>query len=131
MRPTQSLGFATKLLALGFTLVAFNAATRAQTPTRATLAGQYACAEARVGGKAVPCKAAPLSLKTDGRFELQGREGEYLINGKWVELDGVAIKSRASIEPGHKIVFRFYTRKGLCEIIYERRLAELGKTHLG
>lgn len=125
------LGVTTKALALGGMFFAYASVASAQTPTRATLAGQYACAEARVAGKAVPCKAAPLSLKTDGKFELQGREGEYLINGKWVELDGAVIKSRASIEPGHKIVFRFYTRKGLCEIIYERRLAELGQTHLG
>jgi hypothetical protein len=131
MRQTQCLGFATKALSIAFIVFAYGSNSTAQTPTRATLAGQYACAEARVKGKPVPCKAAPLSLKTDGKFELQGREGEYLINGKWVELDGVATKSRASIEPGHKIVFRFYTRKGLCEIIYERRLAELGQTHLG
>jgi hypothetical protein len=131
MRRTQSLGFVTKALVLAGTLFTYGSAVCAQTPTRATLAGQYACTEARVGGKSVPCKASPLSLKTDGHFELQGREGEYLINGKWVELDSVAIKSRASIEPGHKIVFRFYNRKVLCEIIYERRLAELGQTHLG
>ena len=131
MRQMQWLEFATKAFAVAGMLCMYGSAARAQTPTRAMLAGQYACAEARMRGKSVPCKAAPLSLKTDGKFELQGREGEYLINGKWVELDGAAVKSRASIEPGHKIVFRFYTRKGLCEIIYERRLAELGQTRLG
>jgi hypothetical protein len=131
MRLTQCLPSTTKVVVVGGMLLVCAFAASAQTPTRATLAGQYACTEARVRGKSVPCKAAPLSLKTDGKFELQGREGEYLINGKWVELDGAAVKSRASIEPGHKIVFRFYTRKGLCEIIYERRLAELGQTRLG
>jgi len=129
MHPAQSLTAVAATFALA--LLAFSATLHAQTPTRDSLAGQYACAEARVAGKPFPCKASPLSLKTDGHFELQGRQGEYLINGKWVELDGVALKSRARIEPGHKIVFRFYTRKGLCEIIYERRQAELGKTHLG
>ena len=79
----------------------------------------------------MPCKAAPLSLKTDGHFELQGREGEYLVNGSWVVLNGTILKSRAKIEAGHKIVFRFYNKKGLCEMIYERRVAELGKTNLG
>lgn len=112
-------------------VLALTAIARAQAPTRATLAGEYACAEARVAGKSLPCKATPLSLRTDGHFELAGREGQYLINGKWVELDGAALKSRASIEAGHKIVFRFQTRKGLCELVYERRLAELGKTRLG
>ena len=94
------------------------------------VAGQYACVEARVAGKSVPCKAATLSLKTDGKFELQGREGEYLVSGNWVELDGKVLKSRAKIEDGHRIVFRFYNKKGLCEMIYERRIVDLGKTHL-
>lgn len=95
------------------------------------VAGEYVCTEAHVAGKTVPCKAAPLNLKSDGRFELQGREGEYLVNGNWVELDGTVLKSRAKIEAGHKIVFRFYNKKGLCEMIYERRVAELGTTELG
>jgi hypothetical protein len=94
------------------------------------VAGEYVCSEAHVAGKTVPCKAAPLSLKTDGKFELQGREGEYLVNGNWVELDGAVLKSRAKIEAGYKIVFRFYNKKGLCEMIYERRIAELGKSKL-
>jgi hypothetical protein len=97
----------------------------------AQVAGEYECTQALVAGKTVPCKAAPLSLKTDGHFELQGREGQYLVNGSWVVLNGTVLKSRAKIEAGHKIVFRFYNKKGLCEMIYERRVAELGKTNLG
>ncbi len=93
--------------------------------------GEYECTEAKVAGKSVPCKATQLSLKSDGRFELQGREGQYLVTGSWVELTGTILKSRAKIEAGHKIVFRFYNKKGLCEMIYERRVAELGKTKLG
>jgi hypothetical protein len=93
--------------------------------------GEYECTEAKVAGKSEPCKAAQLSLKSDGRFELQGREGVYLVTGSWVELTGTILKSRAKIEAGHKIVFRFYNKKGLCEMIYERRVAELGKTKLG
>jgi len=95
------------------------------------VAGQYVCSEARVAGKAVTCKAPPLSLKTDGKFELQGREGEYLVSGNWVELNGTVLKSRAKREAGHKIVFRFTNSKGACEMIYERRVAEMGKTKLG
>jgi len=94
------------------------------------VAGEYVCTEAHVAGKTVPCKAAPLNLKSDGKFELQGREGEYLVNGNWVELNGAVLKSRAKIEAGYKIVFRFYNKKGLCEMIYERRVAELGKTQI-
>jgi hypothetical protein len=97
----------------------------------ADVTGEYECTEAKVAGKTVPCKAAQLSLKSDGRFELQGREGQYLVTGSWVELTGTILKSRAKIEAGHKIVFRFYNKHGLCEMIYERRVAELGKTKLG
>lgn len=103
---------------------------RAKTQT-AHVAGEYVCIEAHVAGKTVPCKAATLNLKTDGKFELQGREGEYLVSGNWVELNGAVLKSRAKIEAGYKIVFRFYNKKGLCEMIFERRVAELGKTNLG
>jgi len=101
---------------------------RAQT---ADVAGEYVCTEAHVAGKSVKCTAPPLSLKGDGKFELQGREGEYLVNGHWVELNGEVLKSRAKIEAGHKIVFRFTNKKGACEMIFERRIAELGKTKLG
>jgi len=95
------------------------------------VAGQYVCSEAKVAGKPVPCTAPPLSLKSDGRFELQGREGDYLVSGNWVELNGTVLKSRAKREAGHKIVFRFTNSKGACEMIYERRVAEMGKTKLG
>lgn len=95
------------------------------------VAGEYVCAEARVAGKTVPCTAAPLNLKSDGKFELQGREGEYLVSGQTLELKGSVLKSRAKIEAGHKIVFRFYNKHGMCEMIYERRVVELGSTQLG
>ena len=95
------------------------------------VSGRYQCAEAKVRGKVVPCTAAPLALKNDGKFELRGWEGSYLVNGQWVELSDSAVKSRARIAPGHKIVFRYRGKHGWCEMTYERRLAELGKTSLG
>jgi hypothetical protein len=94
------------------------------------IAGEYACVEAHVAGKPVVCTAAPLNLTRDGKFELEGREGEYLVKGTWVELKGTVLKSRARIEAGHKIVFRFYNKWGLCEMVFERRVAELGNTNL-
>ncbi len=94
------------------------------------VSGRYECSQAKVAGKRVPCAAAPLTLKNDGKFELRGSEGSYLVNGQWVELTDSVVKSRAKIEPGHKIVFRYHGKHGWCEMIYERRLAELGKTSL-
>jgi hypothetical protein len=94
------------------------------------VSGRYQCAEAKVRGKVVPCTAAPLTLKNDGKFELRGWEGSYLVNGQWVELSDSAVRSRAKIVPGHKIVFRYRGKHGWCEMTYERRVAELGKTSL-
>jgi hypothetical protein len=94
------------------------------------VSGRYQCAQAKVHGKVVPCTAAPLTLKNDGKFELRGWEGSYLVNGQWVELSDSLVRSRAKIEPGHKIVFRYRGKHGWCEMTYERRVAELGKTSL-
>jgi hypothetical protein len=96
-----------------------------------TVSGRYQWAEAHVAGKTVPCSSAPLTLKTDGRFELRGWEGNYLVMGEWVELSDQVVRSRAKMEPGHKIVFRYRGKHGWCEMVYERRVAELGKTSLG
>jgi hypothetical protein len=95
------------------------------------VSGRYQCATAKVEGKVVPCNAAPLTLKNDGKFELRGWEGSYLVTGEWVELSDTIVRSRAKIEPGHKIVFRYHGKHGWCEMVYERRVAELGKTSLG
>jgi hypothetical protein len=103
------------------------ASTTAQT---VDVSGRYQCAEAKVRGKVIPCTAAPLILKNDGKFELRGWEGSYLVDGQWVELSDSAVRSRAKIEPGHKIVFRYRGKHGWCEMIYERRVADLGKTSL-
>jgi hypothetical protein len=94
------------------------------------VSGRYQCAQAKMHGKVIPCNAAPLILKNDGRFELRGWEGSYLVNGEWVELSDSLIKAKAKIEPGHKIVLRYYGKHGLVEMTYERRVAELGKTAL-
>jgi hypothetical protein len=96
----------------------------------ADLSGRYQCAQAKMHGKVIPCNAAPLILKNDGRFELRGWEGSYLVNGGWVELSDSLIKAKAKIEPGHKIVLRYYGKHGLVEMTFERRVAELGKTAL-
>lgn len=124
----MAVGKTIQLTAISLCMTAWAGLATAQSPV---VAGEYACAEAHVAGRTVPCKAAPLNLKADGKFELQGREGEYLVNGNWVVLNGTVLKSRAKIEAGHRIVFRFYNKRGLCEIIYERRVVELGTTKLG
>ena len=115
------------ILAAAFCLLACAGKASSQTKQ---IAGQYVCTEAHVAGKSVPCKTPPLCRKSDGKFELQGREGEYLVSGHWVELKGDVVKSRAKIESGHRIVFRFHNKRGWCEMVYERRVAELGKTKL-
>jgi hypothetical protein len=94
------------------------------------VSGRYQCVQVKHAGKTVACAAAPLILKNDGRFELRGWEGSYMVDGQWVELSDSMLKARAKIEPGHKIVIRYYGKTGLVEVTYERRVAELGKTAL-
>lgn len=95
------------------------------------VSGRYQCAFAKVQGRVIPCNAAPLTLKNDGKFELRGWEGNYAVTGEWVELSDSVTRSRAKIEPGHKITFRYHGKHGWCEMTYERRVADLGKTSLG
>jgi hypothetical protein len=104
---------------------------RAQTTEIISLSGRYQCVQVKVQQKIQPCSAAPLILKNDGRFELRGWEGNYLVNGEFVELSDSLLKARAKIEPGHKISLRYYGKNGLVEMIYERRVADLGKISLG
>jgi hypothetical protein len=126
MRP----GLAWKVCYFVVLLALFAAVLPSASAQSLDVSGRYQCAEAKVRGKLVPCTAALLTLKNDGKFELRGWEGSYLVNGQWVELTDSVVKSRAKIEPGHKIVFRYHGKHGWCEMIYERRLAELGKTLL-
>jgi hypothetical protein len=110
-----------------FALTVFAATTPAQS---VDVSGRYECSSAKLAGKAIKCTAAPLTLKHDGRFELRGWEGTYLVTGEWVEMSDALVKARAKIEPGHKIVLRYYGNHGLVEMTFERRVAELGKTLL-
>ena len=123
-RPAMRVSYVIVLSLLGLALPGRSAAQGLD------VSGRYQCAEAKVRGKVVPCTAAPLTLKNDGKFELRGWEGSYLVNGQWVELSDSAVRSRAKIVPGHKIVFRYRGKHGWCEMTYERRVAELGKTSL-
>jgi len=117
---------------------ALNPLAKAQTPsstpaptlTAADVSGSYACTEAKVQGKVMSCSAAPLILKNDGRFELRGWEGSYLVDGQWVTLTDSLTKARAKIVPGHKIVLRYYGKHGWAEMTYERRVVDLGKTSI-
>jgi len=128
MRPALSARMGLSVFAFAVLLVTlFPKASQAQT---VDVSGRYQCAAAKVRGKVVPCTATPLTLKTDGKFELQGWEGSYMVNGQWVELSDSVVRSRAKIEPGHKIVFRYHWKHGWCEMVFERRIAEVGKTSL-
>ena len=107
--------------------IVLNPGAKAQT---VDVSGSYQCTQAKVQGKVLACSAAPLILKNDGHFELRGWEGSYLVDGSWVELSDALTKARAKIEPGHKIVLRYFGKHGWAEMTYERRVAEMGKTSL-
>ena len=124
VRVARSLG---RFLPLAALLLFLAPATPAQDTN---VSGRYRCIQVKIKGQVIACNAAPLILKNDGKFELRGWEGNYLVNGQWVELSDSLIKTRAKIEPGHKIVLRYYGKHGFVEVTYERRVVELGKTAL-
>lgn len=115
------------LMPLAAVLLFFAQTSAAQSTD---VSGRYQCTQTKMKGKVTACNAPPLILKNDGRFELRGWEGSYLVKGEWVELSDSLIKTRAKIEPGHKIVLRYYGKHGLVEMTYERRVVDLGKTAL-
>ena len=91
-----------------------------------SIAGKYQCAQVKVRGKVKPCASAQLTLKNDGRFELRGWEGEYVVSGEYVELKDKLVRSKAHLEPGFKLVFTYRGKDGLVEVTYERRLSAPG-----
>ncbi|MGB8472653.1 MAG: hypothetical protein WCE61_01060 [Candidatus Acidiferrum sp.] len=111
---------------VGFAALFFASIPSAKAQTL-NVSGSYECTQAVVAGKVIPCTAAPLTLKDDGHFELQGWEGSYLVDGEWVELSDSLTKARAKIAPGHKIVLRYYGKHGWEEMTFERRVADMGK----
>ncbi|HLK03253.1 MAG TPA: hypothetical protein VKT53_02350 [Candidatus Acidoferrum sp.] len=90
------------------------------------IAGKYTCAQVKAHGKVKPCASAQLNLKNDGRFELRGWEGDYVVSGEYVELSDKLVKSKARLEPGFKLVFRYRGKDGMVEVTYERRLSAPG-----
>jgi len=127
VRVTPSLLRIAFCLKLIWSILLLAPSCKAQT---VDVSGAYQCTQVKMDGKVADCNAAPLILKTDGHFELRGWEGTYLVDGQWVQLSDALTKARARIEPGHKIVLRFYGKKGWAEMTYERRVAELGKKSL-
>ena len=78
----------------------------------------------------MPCKLAPLDLRTDGSFELKGWEGRYLVTGEWLVLSDEVKRTKAKLAPGYRIVFRYQYRRAACVVTFQRKSAELGKTAL-
>jgi hypothetical protein len=128
MRSACLRSIAVRLFLLAAFFILLLPTSHAQTTD---VSGSYQCVQVKIKGKIQPCTSAPLILKHDGRFELRGWEGKYEVTGEWVELSDSLLKTRVKIEPGHRIVLRYYGKQGLVEMIYERRVAELGKTSLG
>src|SRR5260370_14979973 len=80
------------------------------------VSGRYQCAQAKMRGKVIACKAAPLILKNDGHFELRGWEGSYFVSGGWVVLSDSLIKTRAKHGQGHMRLIQYYGQHSLWEV---------------
>jgi len=117
------------VLTLGFGLALAISAPNSKAQTR-DIAGKYQCAQVKVHGKAKPCSSAHLTLRSDGHFELRGWEGDYTVTGNYVELSDKLVKSKAKLEPGYKLVFRYQGKDGTVEVTYERRQSAPGNDSL-
>ena len=122
----SSFGIAVRLAA-GLALVICAPGLKAQTTG---IAGKYQCAQVKIHGKVKPCGSAHLTLKSDGHFELRGWEGDYVVSGNYVELSDKLVKSKAKLEPGYKLVFRYQGKDGIVEVTYERRQSAPGNETL-
>ncbi len=114
-------------LVTGLVFVIGAPCSKAQAPG---IAGKYQCAQVKVRGKVKPCSSAHLTLKSDGHFELRGWEGDYTVSGSYVELSDKLVKSKAKLEPGYKLVFRYQGKDGIVEVTYERRQSAPGNDSL-
>src|SRR5207253_11416407 len=106
VRIAQSLRRVWPLAGLLFALAP---ACPAETPD---VSGRYPCTQAKVQGKVIACKAAPLILKNDGHFEFRGWEGNYPVSGLWLELAVALVQRRAKSQPGHKILLGHHGKHG-------------------
>jgi len=95
-------------------------ASKAQS---AGIAGKYQCTKVKIHGQVKSCSSAQLNLKSDGHFELRGWEGDYVVSGSYVELSDKSVKSKAKLEPGYKLVFKYQGKDGVVEVTYERRVS--------
>ena len=115
------------VLAAGLALSSVAPCSQSQTPG---IAGKYQCAQVKAHGKVKPCGSAHLTLKSDGHFELRGWEGDYVVSGQYVELSDKQVKSKAKLEPGYKLVFRYHGKDGIVEVTYERKQSAPGNETL-
>jgi len=122
-----SLRIALDLVAL-LAVVTCAPCLRAQTKS---IAGKYQCAQVKVHGTVKACESAHLTLRNDGHFELRGWEGDYVVSGNYVELSDKLVKSKAKLEPGYRLVFRYQGKEGIVEVTYERRQNAPGNDTLG
>jgi len=117
--PTGKLGMRIALgLAAILAIFVIAPASKAQT---SGIAGKYQCTQVKARGKVKPCSSAQLNLKADGHFELRGWEGDYSVSGAYVELSDKSVKSKARLEPGYKLIFKYQGKDGVVEVTYERR----------
>src|SRR5215470_1589850 len=122
MEPVVATGKLGLRIAMGLAVILAIAViaptSNAQT---AGIAGKYQCTQVKVRGKVKSCSSAQLNLKSDGHFELRGWEGDYVVSGSYVELSDKSVKSKAKLEAGYKLVFKYQGKDGVVEVTYERR----------
>jgi hypothetical protein len=86
------------------------------------LSGTYRCTTVEVAGKAVPCKAPSLVLKSDGSYKMLSETGTYeIIAGHWLVLSSSKRHGRARLDGSKEIIFNFISRGKKSRIVYRRK----------
>ena len=97
----------------------------AALPVRAEsyVSGTYRCTTVEIDGKAAPCKAPSLILKSDGSYRMLSETGTYeILAGHWLVLSASKRHGRAKLDGSSKeIIFTFISGGKKSKIVYRRK----------
>jgi hypothetical protein len=96
----------------------------AALPARAqkSLSGIYKCTKVEIEGKAAPCSAPSLELKSNGTYRILSERGTYdVVAGRWLVLSASKKHGKARFDGRREIIFEFVSRGKKSRITYQRK----------
>jgi hypothetical protein len=119
--PTYSQPFATAYKAVLCCAVALLVAAM---PARAqkSVSGTYKCTKVEIEGKAAPCTAPSLELKSNGTYRILSERGTYeVLAGRWLILSAAKRHGKARLDGRREIIFEFVSGGKRSRITYQRK----------